>query len=216
MFPGHAKKGPISAAVTGTGNSSVFRHGLPRTRCRTFWRNAASGCESGSYPRKTAAEFEPFTARRWGAHSRATCGPASAQARRHLPSRPAADDQNHPSASDSTPPYIGAASGSWTWFFLSRHVLFLVPLFAVAFDPGRIVTKTRKSSSAPDAAVRLSDAWFYSTALDAVGFPMPQLHNIVNFDLFLHFFQPRLTIQFPHVTYDSHPVFSIWRNPQNP
>jgi hypothetical protein len=31
-FPGHAENGPISAAATGTGNSSVFRHAVPRPK----------------------------------------------------------------------------------------------------------------------------------------------------------------------------------------
>jgi hypothetical protein len=55
-----AIKRPISAAAAGTGNSSVFRHTLRVPKTDTFWRNAASGCESGSNVRKSAAEFERF------------------------------------------------------------------------------------------------------------------------------------------------------------
>src|ERR1700731_5420408 len=45
-FSGIDNKRPISAAVTGTGNSTVFRHAVPVPDSYTFSRNAASSCVS--------------------------------------------------------------------------------------------------------------------------------------------------------------------------
>src|ERR1700730_17663061 len=61
-FPGHAIKPRISAATTGAGNSSVFRHGLCAPDSHTFRRNAASAFSSGSKRPEVAAEFELFSA----------------------------------------------------------------------------------------------------------------------------------------------------------
>ena len=57
---GKAEKRPISAAVTGTGNSSVFRHADLSTGFSYLWRNAVSRGNSGQIALKSAAEFERF------------------------------------------------------------------------------------------------------------------------------------------------------------
>jgi hypothetical protein len=64
----HAENPPISAAVTGTGNSSVFRHSVPHTGLPYVLAECGSGCESGSNGRKSAAEFEGISgiAGSWG------------------------------------------------------------------------------------------------------------------------------------------------------
>jgi hypothetical protein len=54
-FSGIAIKRPISAAVAGTGNSSVFRYTLRVPDSHTFWRNAASSGDSGSNALKSLA-----------------------------------------------------------------------------------------------------------------------------------------------------------------
>jgi len=57
LFFGNGENRPISA-MTGTGNSSVFRHSLRVLKTHTFWPNAGSGCERRSDARKSRAEIE--------------------------------------------------------------------------------------------------------------------------------------------------------------
>jgi hypothetical protein len=58
-----AEKPPISDSLAGTGKPSVFRHTLRVPDSHTFWRNAASGCESRSNARKSTTQFERLTTR---------------------------------------------------------------------------------------------------------------------------------------------------------